>query len=121
MIVLDPDPSPRHWEAAHLPILTKGRVQKELRDARRVGNQCKIKVSGWMEAELVSLKEDTVGELLYVSIRFSCSILEGMDKRLRGEPSLSCREQKFSCWSTRTCVWDGDVRRMWKQRQQAGL
>lgn len=94
MIVLDSDPSPRHWEAAHLPKLTKGRVQKELRDAKRVGNQWKIKVSGWMEAEVVALEEDVVGELLYVSIRFFCSNLEGMysDKRLRGEPCLSCRE-----------------------------
>lgn len=77
MIVLDPGPSPNHWGTAHLLKLTKGGIQKELRNAKRVGNQCKIKVSGWMEAELVASKEDAVRELLYILIRFYGSILRG--------------------------------------------
>lgn len=99
MIILDSDPSPRHWEAAHLPEPTKGGGQKELRDDKRVGNQCKIKVSGWMEAELVALKEDTVWELLYVSIRFYCSILEGMHSERGWEVNHPCPTEN-SCSSS---------------------
>lgn len=46
--------------------------------------------------EVFAVKEKV--ELLSVSIRFYCSILEGMnsDKRLKGESSLCCKEQKFS-------------------------
>ena len=42
--------------------------------------------------------EKVVGQLLSVPIRFYCSILVGMnsDKRLKGESSLFCKEQKFS-------------------------
>jgi len=45
-----------------------------------------------------ALKAKVVAELLSVWIRFYCSILEWMnfDKRLKGESSLSFKEQKFS-------------------------
>lgn len=54
-----------------------------------------------------ALKEKVVGELLSVSIRFYCSILEGMnsDKRLKGESSLFCKEQKFFLlWHKEVCL-----------------
>lgn len=56
-----------------------------------------------------ALKGKVVGELLSVSIRFYCNILEGMnsDKRLKGESSLFCKSS--ACCSRGRCAWDGDV------------